>query len=158
MAGPITDPGPPGVAAMVRKAGEIITEALAPKTRDSYNRIFNEYQVFVASLGFSSILLDNPGAVILYLTSLFQKGLASNTLFSRASALAYILKLRGDSDPTQHFLVKKFLKGAKHARPSADIRQPMSVQILELFNTSIVQQCYTSYYQLLFKCMFNVAK
>ena len=83
--------------------------------------------------------------------------MASNTLFSRVSALAYILKLQGEVDPSQHFLVKKFLKGAKHARPSADVRQPMSIQVLQLFNVSLAKHTYSCYYQSLFKCMFNVA-
>ena len=141
----------------MNSAGEIIAGSLAPKSRQAYNNIFKEYQVFSTALGFTSVSLENPGMIILYLSHLFNKGIAANTLFSRASALAYVLKLRGVQDPTQHFLVKKFLKGAKHLRPSADIRQPMTLQILQQSNSIVSQQVYSCYYQILYKCMFNVA-
>ena len=157
MAGLNPDTCTPRLATLVEQAGEVISHALAPHSRQAYNRIFNEFKMFVDSLGFPSVSLANPGVIVLYLTDLFHKGFASATLLTRTSALAYVLKLQGHIDPTQHFLVKKFLKGAKHARPSADIRQPMSIQVLNLFNVTLLQQFYSSYYQMLFKCMFNVA-
>ena len=83
------------LAALVNQVGDVIAEALAPKTRDSYNRVFQEYRGFVHSLGLSNILLLNPGVVVLYLSHLFQKGIASNTLFSIASSLSYVFKFQG---------------------------------------------------------------
>ena len=108
MVGPGTSGHPHTVASLVTTAGEVIAGSLAPKSRQAYNRIFKEYQVFSSALGFTSVTLENPGTIILYLSHLFNNGIAANTLFSRASALAYVLKLRGVQDPTQHFLVKSF--------------------------------------------------
>ena len=148
---------PQRMAALVDQAGDVNAGALASKTRESYTKIFQEYKGFAHSLGLSNILLLNPGVVVLYLSHLFQKGLASNTLFSRVSALAYVIKLQGGLDPTQNFLVKKFLKGTKLIRPSADVRQPMTVQILTLFSTTLSRQLFSAYYQILYNAMFNVA-
>ena len=83
------------MAALLNQAGDVIAGALAPKTRESYNRIFHEYRGFAHSLGLSNILLLNPGVVVLYLSHLFQKGIASNTLFSIASSLSYVFKFQG---------------------------------------------------------------
>ena len=70
---------PQRMAALVDQAGDVIAGALASKTRESYTKIFQEYKGFAHSLGLSNILLLNPGVVVLYLSHLFQKGLASNT-------------------------------------------------------------------------------
>ena len=92
MAGLNPDTCTPRLATLVEQAGEVISEALAPHSRQAYNRIFNEFKMFVDSLGFPSVSLANPGVIVLYLTDLFQKGFASATLLSRTSALAYVLK------------------------------------------------------------------
>ena len=94
------------MAALVKEAGEVISGSLAPKSREAYNKVFQDYQKCVKSLGYSSIVLNNPGLVVLFLSQLFKKGLAASTLLSKISALSYIFELQGGQDPTQHFLVQ----------------------------------------------------
>ena len=145
------------MAALVEEAGEVIAGSLAPKSRQVYNKVFKDYQTCVATLGYSSILLNNPGLVVLFLSQLFKKGLAASTLLSKVSALSYIFKLQGGQDPTQHFLVQKFLKGAKHLRPSADVRQPITIRVLRTCNDLLNSHMYTCYNKVLYRCMLNLA-
>ena len=145
------------MAALVEEAGAVISGSLAPKSREIYNKTYQHYKSFAQSLGYAGILPGNPGLLILYLSHLFKNGLASSTLLSKVSALSYSFKLHGHQDPSQHFLVQKFLKGAKSLRPSADVRQPITVNLLKSCNQCLNSHMYSVYKRLLFKCMINLA-
>ena len=131
--------------------GAVIAGSLAPKSREMYNKTYQDYKSFVQSLGYSSILLDNPGLLILYLSHLFKNGLAASTRLSKMSALSYNFKLLGHQDPAQRFLVQKFLKGAKALRPSAYVRQPITVNLLKACNKLLSSHMYSGYNKLVFR-------
>ena len=134
-------------------AGHLINSSLASSTRDNYKKVLEDLQAFAINHGWSGSLPANPGVIILFITDLFLKGLAATTLFSRISALSYMHKINDVHDTTQHFLVQKLLLGIKKVKPSADIRPPMTVLLLEQFLKALSTHLYPVYKTYLFKCM-----
>ena len=72
----------------------------------------------------------NPGAVVLFVTHLFHKGLAPSTIASKLSALSFVHKLYSFPDPCSHFLVLKCLAGVKKSTNFGDSRLPITREIL----------------------------
>ena len=143
------------MAALVKTAGKLIEGSLAPRTRDTYNKVMKELLLLDKELGFAGRMPVNPGVVIIFLTQQFNKGFASTTLLSKSSAIAFLHKINNHQDVTQHFLVQKLLAGIKKVRPSADVRQPMSVSILKQC-FSLLSQLRSPYEARLYKCMLSL--
>jgi hypothetical protein len=112
-------------------AQNIIQAALAPATHAAYSTAWNRLQVFCSSSGVSAELPISVKVLIQYLTSLFEAGLAGNTLLSHVSAISHFHKLAGVEDPTASFLIKKFLKGAQKLNKSSDTRLPITLPLLQ---------------------------
>ena len=61
---------------------------------------------------------------------LYLKKLSPSSIVSHISAISYMHKMCNVLDPTQHFLVRKILKGAQNMGKSPDSRMPITKQIL----------------------------
>ena len=109
-------------------AFNIINASLDPKTKLAYWRRFRAVcngHWLSSQLPISVVLLLN------FLKSLYQLGYQPSTIASNVSAIAFIDKILGYSDPTSTFLVSQFLKGAKKLKESAvDMRLPTTTHIL----------------------------
>lgn len=83
--------------------------SLAENTRKLYNRIWSELRTFCASqlqvqdanipVSFSTLSL--------FLSSLFVKGDAPSTMFTYDSAISYMHKLNGLTDPASSVFIQK---------------------------------------------------
>ena len=122
----------------MRDASNIITQSLSCETLKNYQAVYKVLEKFLKDLGVRNMFPVNPGHLVLFITKLFNTGHASSTIISKVSAIAYVHKIKGAEDPSQHFLVQKALAGVKKIRPSADTRQPLSydllVQAVQLMN------------------------
>ena len=150
-------PGSSRLDALVDCSSNLISNAISKDTKQSYESNFNGFISFLRGLKISSGLPVNPGHEVLYISHLYQSGLAYSTILSKLSSIAYFHKLYSHPDPTTHFLVQKTLLGVKKLRPSADIRQPLTfsmlLQIMDIFSTNI----HPSYPTALYKAMISVS-
>lgn len=73
------------------------------------------------------------------------------------SAIGYVHKLMGLSDPTSSFLISKLIAGAYRMRPSFDVRLPITVPILDRLVESLSFTTESKYEQALFTAMFLFA-
>lgn len=65
-----------------------------------------------------------------FISHLFNQKYSPSTIASHCSAISFVHKLIGSSDPCQSFLIKKLLKGVRASGTSADSRLPITQSIL----------------------------
>lgn len=68
------------------------------------------------------------------------------------SAIAFVHKLQSFPDPTDTFLVKQIMQGARKSRPQWDIRSPITHPILMRLVISLTAESQRN--QTLFRCMY----
>lgn len=96
-------------------------------------------------------------SLALFIAHLVNEGLASSTIHSYISALAYIHKLAGVTDPTQFFLIRKMLLGLQKRGTKPDFRQPITIDILHKLVVSLPKTCPSYYEHVMFKSMYLLA-
>lgn len=136
----------------------LLNSALSTGSAKSYDRNLQQFNQFLISNGgnITKIPVD-VRTIVTYVCFLFQKGYAHATILTHLSAIAYAHKIRGFCDPTTAFIVKKLTQGAARLRPSADLRAPITKEILHklVLSTSHTTTCV--YHKRLFSAMYLLA-
>lgn len=102
--------------------------------------------------------LDAPSATVsAYLAQCFQNGLAGTTITSHSSAIAFKYQSLGFTDPTNNFLIRKLLKGARNLTVLADMRLPITLPILIKIDHAVQYIVPFWYNRLLIRAMFSFA-
>lgn len=116
---------------MVVNLTSLLESALSSSTRKQYQRAWAVFTRFHATY-FHSVypsLPLTPVTLTLFVSYLHACQLAPATVTSYLSAISYVHKLRGLSDPTKTFVIQKLLTAVNRSR-SADIRLPITRSIL----------------------------
>ena len=98
----------------------------------------------------------SPASIALFISYLCAKGLAPATINSYLSAIAYVHKVKGLSDPTKYFLIGKLLV-AVGRRTQADTRLPLSRPLLYELIAALDHTSPSGYQRALYKSMFLLA-
>ena len=99
----------------------------------------------------------NPNRLALFILShLSARQLAPSTIASYISAISYVHKLKGFSDPTNSFLIRKLLT-AVNCRRQSDIRLPISRPVLHELVRSLRFTKASAFQQTLYKAIFLLA-
>ena len=80
-----------------------------------------------------------------------------SSIVSHISAISYVHKMCSVSDPTQHFLVRKILKGAQNIGKSPDCRMPITKPILLKLLAALQHTVTDKNNRLLLKAIFLTA-
>ncbi|XP_033727320.1 uncharacterized protein LOC117316694 [Pecten maximus] len=137
---------------------QLIDAALSKGSKQLYRRAFTLYSQFVVDqLHVECCLPISVHYLALFIASLVDTGLASSTIHSYISAISYIHKLGGFSDPTQSFLIRKMLVGLHKGGNKPDFRQPITLDILHKIVTSLSKTCTSYYDMIMFKSMYLLA-
>ena len=141
-------------------ASNIVMASLDPKTRLAYWRVWCRFRTFCEGHGLFSQLPISVVLLLNFLTILYQLGYQPSTIASNVSAIAFIHKIFGYSDPTSTFLVRQFLKGTKKLNGSAvDMRLPITTHILHkiisAIPTVVMLACHRSMLKAIFLLCFN---
>jgi hypothetical protein len=88
---------------------------------------------------------------------MFEQGYSPATIASHLSAVAYYHKISGCQDPTDTFVVRKLIQGAKKLRPSSEGRLPISKDILFRLVNSVKFVTSSYYAQSMLSAMFCLA-
>lgn len=139
-------------------ASRLLQEALTKSSRDSYNRIYHNYEQF-SKFYFPNqqILPATLESLTMFIAHCFEKNYAAATVSTYISALSYIHKLLGLQDNTQHFIVNKTLNGFKKLRTSNDNRLPITPSILKGLINSLPHTCTSLFMSKLLKAMYLLA-
>ena len=92
-----------------------------------------------------------------YLAYLFQIGMAPATLLTHISAIAFIHKIAGHSDPTDNFFIKRMLTGAQKLKGTSDNRKPFFPQHICSLISSLEQLPQPPYTKTMLKAMILLA-
>ena len=95
-------------------ASNIVMASLDPKTKLAYWRVWCCFRTICEGHRLFSQLPISPVLLLNFLTSLYQLGYQSSTIALNVSAIAFIHKIFGYSDPSSTFLVRQFLKGTQN--------------------------------------------
>ena len=102
---------------------------LQPATRRSYRRSWLRFKAFLVSIGRDNVPVT-AGTLSLYMGYLSECGFAPNSVNVALSAIGFVHKWGGHSDPTCGFRVRALQRGlSKRSRP--DTRQALSIGALE---------------------------
>lgn len=95
--------------------------------------------------------------VALYIAHLFEAGYASSTITTHISTVGYYHKLYASNDPTAAFIIRKMLVGVGKARPTSDVRLPITPGILHnlVGSTHLITQSH--YHSVMLKAMYLLA-
>ena len=82
---------------------------------------------------------------------------APKTISTYLSAIGFVHKMQGHTDPTTAFLVTKLVAGAYRLNQKPDIRLPITITILDRLITSLQWVTSSIYDKFLFRAMFLLA-
>lgn len=95
--------------------------------------------------------------IISFVSYLFSIGKAPSSITTYLAELAYYFKMSNIPDLSNHFLIKNMLSGAKRIASSPDMRQPITLDILEKLLVAVPHVANSSYQKYLFMAMFIIA-
>ena len=91
---------PSSIAVLTRHAEELLASALAPGTQTAYKRSWSMFGKFCNTHGLSDTVPISESVLALFISHLHRAEYSPATILSHISAIGYIHKLRGGSDPT----------------------------------------------------------
>ena len=97
------------------------------------------------------------GQVSFYIASMHVRGYAPSTMITYVSAIGYLHKISGFSDPTREFVIQKLLAGAAKIAPSVDPRLPVTHILLHRLIEDLPHYVSAHYNRVLIAAMFSVA-
>lgn len=104
--------------------------ALAPATARAYSSTWRRLRDFLGVPSSTPLFPVTTADVVDFIGSSFADGCCASTLASHCSAIAYGHRIRGLTDPTTDFRVRKLLVGARRLRPSWDTRGAITLDEL----------------------------
>lgn len=135
-----------------------MNSSLAPATQIVYNKALTAFHTFAFLHHFDPFGHNVATShIALFVAHLFHQKLAHSTISTYLSAIGYAHKLLHNADPTSSFLVKKLISGARRLHPTADMRLPITVHILDDIVHAASMTSTTVYFKILFQAMFLFA-
>lgn len=95
--------------------------------------------------------------VCLFVAYLHKLERAPKTISTYISAIGYVHKMLNFPDPSNSFLVSKLIAGSYRARPSFDIRLPITLSILDKLIDALEYTASNWFDIILFKAMYLFA-
>ena len=122
---PISYTGPyePSAGELVANLRDLLGLALKPGSHKLYQQAWAVFQDFTHRFYQSSSpqFPLNPNRLAIFISYLSARQLVPSTIILYISTISYVHKLKGFSDPTSSFLIRKLLTVVSHRRQS-DIR------------------------------------
>ena len=137
---------------------DLLDSALAPGTKKSYQRAWGTLQQFYERFYGSTTpqLPLSSSHLALFISYLSARKLAPSTITSYLSAIGYVHKIKGYSDPTKSFLIHKLLTALSRRR-LADLRLPITRPVLHELVKSLQHTNSSAYQRCLYSAMFLLA-
>jgi hypothetical protein len=107
---------------------------------------------------YKTVLTGPLNDILFYIAYLSHTNHSPSTVVTYISGLSHFHKLHNFPDNTQVFMVEKMIEGLKRKRPSkADVRVPISLDLLKRLITSLRSICTSTYEAALFSFAFSLA-
>ena len=122
-----------------------------------YQRTWAQFVQFASAFNLSHTLPISVPTLSLFLAHLVSKGLAASTISTYISAIGYVHKLNGLSDPTASFIVRKLLSACHKSAPRIDHRLPITKRLLGRLIKALKHTTCSYFDRLLYSAMFTLA-
>ncbi len=158
MVGPGSCASAGGLFPLADQLSKLVLQILAPSTLLYYNVTLSQFYEFLVNLhpGYNPFPV-NAGHVGLYITHLFNQGLAGSTITSRMSALSFAYQLFKRPNPVNDFMVTRLLKCIRKLRPQQESRLPLPPATLQVMLANVHKFGFAYFDQILFKSMVSLA-
>ena len=131
-----------------------MSAALTTNTKASYKRSWNLFLQFNSS---GTSLPISPSLLSNFIAYLFKSGYSPSSISSHISAISYVHKILGQSDPSDSFLVRKVVQGCHHSGLNKDSRLPITGPILHKLVQGLPSAVPNLHYRVLLKSIFLLA-
>ena len=144
------------MAALVTGASQLLASALSQSTINTYQRAWDKFAIFTRSVLNIQPLPALPSTIALYISSLVSVPINASpaTVATIISAIGYRHKLLGYQDPTSAFIIRKIIHGVTKSKPAADLRVPITPNMLSAILVSSYSTATTAYERVLMPAMF----
>ncbi len=143
------------MANLVRHAEDLALLGSATSTLKTYRTAWDIFVQFLDTFGWlgQSPRVDH---IILFVSYLSMREYAPSTIFSYVSGVKYVTKMAGFQFHDS-FVLSKILKGCKKGGSTADLRVPITIDLLEKMCDSLISVCSNTFEATLFRAMFLTA-
>ena len=142
---------------MQNLTNDLLRSALAPRSRQAYNRALQRYKSFAAKYHLPSSLPISVTNLANFISYSFYKGSPASTLSSILSGLAYFHKIQGFPNPSDNFVITQLMLAIKKQSCKNDRRQPICQSLLESMLSVVLNSHWSLYDKYLFRTMFTLA-
>ena len=147
----------PSIAVLTRHAKELLASALAPGTQAAYKRSWCMFGKFCNTHGLPDTVPISVSVLALFIPHLHRAGYSPATVSSHISAIGYIHKLQGGSDPATTFLVQKLLSACHKLSKQFSLRMPIDQPMLSKLLGALEFTVPGKHHRALYKAMFCLA-
>lgn len=140
-----------------KRAGHLLEASLTENTKLVYRNALSALRHFQTTFNLQQDWPIALSDIILFISFCFQKGYSAATIATYVAGVSFQHKIRNIEDPTNFFLVKKLLEGAKRLRRRPDTRAPILEETLEQICMALPKICFSKYEFTLFKAAFTLA-
>lgn len=99
----------------------------------------------------------SPSTLCNFISYLFDNAYSPNSIATHVSAISYVHKLLGTTDPSDTFLVKKVMQGCHHSAPCKDSRLPITGPILHKLIQGLQFSVLNQHQRILLKSIYLLA-
>ena len=145
------------MASLELEAQRLLQASLAMSSHVTYRRGVNNFEDFRVSKGINGIWPAPSMHLIAFIAHMSLQGMASSTIDTYVSAVAYVHKVNNWVDPSDNFVVRKLREGCRRQYKQEDGRRPITIPILRKLSLSLSELCSSSYETCLFRAAFFLA-
>lgn len=136
---------------------KILSASLASNTWNSYNNGIERFETFRVNYGLTTIWPPPVHHLANFIAYLSKMSFAPSTIRLYISSVGFANKLKGLEDTTQSFLIQKLMNGTNKLYGKADIRQPITIDMLTKFEIALKHVCFSQYEAVMFMSAFSLS-
>ena len=134
-----------------------LNSAVAPGTQAAYKLSWSMFGKFCNPHGLPDTVPISASVLALFIPHIHRARYSPATVSSHISAIGYIHKLQGGSNPTTTFLVQKLLSACHKLSMQFDLRMPIDKPILSKLLGALDFTVPGKHHRALYKAMFCLA-
>ncbi len=145
------------MASLASETDRLLNASLAKSTWNSYNNAIAKFDQFRLTYNLERDWPAQLSSVVAYIAFMSIEGWAHSSICLHVAALAFIHKINAWADPTESFIIKKLREGSRRVNMTADLRRPITFDLLKRLIQVLPVICKSAYESTLFKAVFMLA-
>lgn len=135
----------------------LLNNSMAPQSWRTYDNAEKSFCNFRFQYNLPNIWPVPHYDLINFIAHLSVSGQSPSTVSTYVSAISYLHKIRGMSDPTKLFIIGKMIEGLKRKKSKTDARSPITLNLLHQLIPALSSVCSSQYESVMFKAAFSLA-